>query len=174
MDNKASVRATFLASEAVGTLVSCMMRPSPSETAIDDLDLALIDALRRDGRATLGELSATIGLSASAVKRRMDRLIGSGVIRGFTVVLDERRLGVELEAFALLSFAGTTAVDEIKRVAVDMPEVITVFTTAGDPDAIVHLRVRDVEHLTRAIDRLRRSERVTATKTLLVLDRSSP
>ncbi|MFN8164322.1 MAG: Lrp/AsnC ligand binding domain-containing protein [Solirubrobacterales bacterium] len=50
-----------------------------------------------------------------------------------------------------------------------MPEVDAVHTIAGDPDALVHLRVRDVADLSRVIDLLRRSGKVTGTKTLIVL-----
>jgi len=52
--------------------------------------------------------------------------------------------------------------------------VITVFTTAGDPDALVHVRARDVGHLTQVIDRLRRNGQVAGTKTLMVLNSYSP
>ncbi len=138
------------------------------------MDRRLIEALRNDGRATLAELGAAVGLSVSAVKRRLDRLTASGVISRFTIEVDERRMGTSIEAFSLLTFAGDTAVADIKGVVNGMPEVVTIFTTAGDPDAIVLLRVQDVDHLTRTIDRLRRSGRITGTKTLLVLDRSSP
>jgi hypothetical protein len=48
--------------------------------------------------------------------------------------------------------------------------VQAVFTIAGDPDALVWMRVKDVKDLTRVIDQLRRSGRVTGTKTLMVLD----
>ena len=50
----------------------------------------------------------------------------------------------------------------------------TIFTTAGDPDALAWIRVRDVEDLKRVIDLLRRSGRVTGTKTLMVLGTSTP
>ncbi|BBJ45602.1 hypothetical protein SSPO_083200 [Streptomyces antimycoticus] len=44
-----------------------------------------------------------------------------------------------------------------------------VFTIAGDPDALVNVRVRDIEHLQQVIDALRRVGQVTGTKTLMVL-----
>jgi Lrp/AsnC family leucine-responsive transcriptional regulator len=141
---------------------------------MDDLDTAILSALRTDGRATLGEIGAEVGLSGPAVKRRIDRLERDGVILGYTAIVDERRVGLQLEAFAELTFAGDTRVGDIGSVAVGMTEVVAVFTTAGDPDAIVHLRVSDVNHLTRAIDQLRRSGRVTSTKTLMVLDTWKP
>jgi hypothetical protein len=46
-----------------------------------------------------------------------------------------------------------------------------VFTIAGDPDALVRIRVDDVEHLKQVVNALRRSGRITGTKTLMVLDR---
>ena len=141
---------------------------------VDDLDAAILGALRRNARATLGEIGAEVGLSGPAVKRRIDRLERDRVILGYTALVDERRLGRQLEAFTELSFAGDTKVSDIATVAIGMPEVVAVFTTAGDPDAIVHMRVSDVDHLTRAIDRLRRSGRVTGTKTLMVLDTWRP
>jgi Lrp/AsnC family transcriptional regulator, leucine-responsive regulatory protein len=136
----------------------------------DDIDLALVQRLVVDGRARLADLGKAVGLSAPAVKRRMDRLEAEGVITGYTAIVDNRRLGRPLEAFAQLTFLGTTKVSDIARIARDIPEVEAVYTTAGDPDALVHLRVRDVDHLRSAIDFLRRSGKVTGTKTLMVLD----
>lgn len=136
---------------------------------LDDIDSALLDRLRVDGRATLADLGKRVGLSPPAVKRRVDRLEREGLIVGYTAIVDETKLGRGLEAFAQLTFVGTTKVDEIASVAEDMAEVEAVYTTAGDPDALVHLRVRDVAHLRAAIDYLRRSGNVTGTKTLIVL-----
>ena len=59
---------------------------------------------------------------------------------------------------------------EIASIADDLPQVEAFYTTAGDPDAVAHLRVKDVAELTSVIDLLRRSGRVTGTKTLMVLD----
>jgi DNA-binding Lrp family transcriptional regulator len=59
---------------------------------------------------------------------------------------------------------------EIRTAATRLPEVQAVFTTAGDPDALVWIRVQDVERLGWVIEQLRRSGRVTGTKTLIVLE----
>jgi Lrp/AsnC family transcriptional regulator, leucine-responsive regulatory protein len=107
-----------------------------------------------------------VNLSAPAVKRRIESL---GVITGYSVRVDHAKLGRPLQAFVELRFTGTTTVDEITATAADTSEVEAVFTTAGDPDALVWLRVQDVAHLKQAIDSLRRSGRVTGTKTLMVL-----
>jgi len=109
-------------------------------------------------------------LSASAVKRRIGRLERIGVITGYTALIDHSRLGVSLEAFTELRFAGNTNVESITRAATRLPEVIEVFTVAGDPDALVRLRVTSVKHLQAVVDNLRRDDSVIGTKTLMVLD----
>jgi len=142
------------------------MRP---ETTLDGTDLEIIDLLSADGRRSLSEIATAVSLSAPAVKRRVDRLLELGVIKGFTAVIDHEKLGRQIEAFTELRFSGKTKVADIAGIARELPEVEAVYTTAGDPDALVHLRARDVEDLTRVIDLLRRSGRVTGTKTLIVL-----
>jgi Lrp/AsnC family leucine-responsive transcriptional regulator len=141
-------------------------------TEIDATDLEIIDLLRADARRTLADVAERVSLSAPAVKRRVDRLERDGVIKGYTVLVDHALLGRPLEAFTELRFAGNLPVDQIAGIAEGIPEVQTIFTTAGDPDALAWIRVRDVDDLKRVIDLLRRSGRVTGTKTLMVLGSS--
>ncbi|MFI6595911.1 Lrp/AsnC family transcriptional regulator [Nonomuraea sp. NPDC050536] len=136
---------------------------------IDDLDHRILSLLRHDGRRTFSEMAGEIGLSVAAVKRRVDRLKELGVITGFTVEIDYAKLGWGIEAFTELRYAGTTPVSEIVRTATEVPEVQAVFTIAGDPDALIRVRVRDLDHLQQVIDHLRRTGNVTGTKTLMVL-----
>jgi Lrp/AsnC family transcriptional regulator, leucine-responsive regulatory protein len=140
---------------------------------IDATDLEIIELLRADARRTLADVAERVSLSAPAVKRRVDRLERDGVIKGYTVLVDHALLGRPLQAFTELRFAGNLPVDQIAGIAEGIPEVQTIFTTAGDPDALAWIRVRDVDDLKRVIDLLRRSGRVTGTKTLMVLGTSS-
>jgi Lrp/AsnC family transcriptional regulator, leucine-responsive regulatory protein len=136
---------------------------------VDEIDLAIIGCLEQHARSTYGEIGGTVGLSAPAVKRRMDRLEVDGVIRSYTVVVDHALLGRPIEAVTSLTFSGDARVDEIASIGDGIPEVLAVFTLAGDPDALAWLRVADVRDLKRVIDRLRVSGNVTGTKTMIVL-----
>jgi DNA-binding Lrp family transcriptional regulator len=136
---------------------------------LDETDREILALLQRDSRRSFAEIAKAVSLSAPAVKRRVSRLEELGVIRGYTLELDHAKLGRPLDAFTELRFAGSTSVDAIAAIASEIPEVETVFTIAGDPDALVWIRVRDVAELKRVIDRLRRSGKVTGTKTLMVL-----
>lgn len=138
-------------------------------TDLDDVDRRILDLLLQDGRRSASEIGRTVSLSPAAAKRRIDRLERNGTIVGYKAVVDRSALGEQIEAFIELRFAGTTQVDDIEATVAGLPEVIEAFTTAGDPDALVRARARDLEHLKRVIDRIRRTGKVTGTKTLIVL-----
>lgn len=138
---------------------------------IDDVDSALLRLLHEDGRRTFADMAAQVGLSTAATKRRVDRLRETGVITGFTVQVDHKKLGWAVEAFSEVRYAGTTNVSDIVETASRQPEVQAVYTVAGDLDALVQVRVRDLEHLQEVIDRLRRTGTITGTRTLMVLGR---
>ncbi|MFI9456387.1 AsnC family transcriptional regulator [Amycolatopsis sp. WAC 01375] len=141
-----------------------------ADQLIDETDREILELLREDARRTLGDIGARVTLSTAAVKRRIDRMQEAGVIVGYTVQIDHAKLGWAIEAFTELRFTGTTKVGEIVRTTTRMPEAQAVFTIAGDPDALVWLRVRDMGHLQQTIDEIRRHHQVTGTKTLMVLD----
>jgi Lrp/AsnC family leucine-responsive transcriptional regulator len=151
--------------------LSCV-EPSHIERELDATDHEIIGLLSENARRPLADIAKRVHLSSPAVKRRLDRLERLEVILGYTTRVDHAKLGRPLEAFTELRFAGTTPVDEIAGIAENIPEVQAVFTTAGDPDALVWIRVKDVADLKRVVDELRRSGRVTGTKTLMVLGTS--
>src|ERR1035441_3984867 len=67
-----------------------------TETAtpgLDELDLAILHYLERNGRATNYEVGEEVGLSASAASRRIQALEASGAIRGYSALIDDRLLG---------------------------------------------------------------------------------
>lgn len=141
---------------------------------LDDIDREILALLHENARRTVADIAGRVNLSPAPVKRRIDQLEASGVIKGYTVVVDHERLGDRLEAFTELRFVGNASVQDISATVAGMPEVRAFFTTAGDPDALVWLSVADLADLKRVIDRLRRSGRVTGTKTLMVIDKWTP
>ncbi len=138
---------------------------------MDETDRQIVAWLQRDGRASFRAIGSDIGLSAPAVKRRVDRLIADGVITGFTAVTDPRALGWSTEAFVALFCEGRTEPDRIRAAIAKHPEVVAAYTVTGDHDALVHLRVRDTSHLEDALQRIRSEPIVTHTQSLVVLTR---
>ena len=136
---------------------------------LDPVDRRIVSLLVADGRRAASEIARQVDLSPAATTRRIERLERLGVILGYRAVVDHTKLGNAIEAFAELRFEGATQVDEIDRAFAGLPELVEGFTIAGDPDALVRLRVSDLDHLKRVIDTIRRGVGVTGTKTLIVL-----
>jgi Lrp/AsnC family transcriptional regulator, leucine-responsive regulatory protein len=137
---------------------------------LDDIDRQILDLLTENARRTIADIAARVSLSPAPVKRRVDRLENAGVIGGYTVRVDHTKIGPSIDAFTELRFAGDADVDETVSAVRQLAEVREIFTTAGDPDALVRIRVDDVAHLKQVVNALRHSGGITGTKTLMVLD----
>ena len=138
---------------------------------MDALDEKVIGCLLRDARATLAEIGEEVGLSAPAVKRRIDRLVARGAIRGFTALVDPGVLGWQTEAYVELYCKGTVSPRELKRSLESVPEVVGAVTVSGSADALVHMLASDVQQLERALERIRDEPNVDHTRSVIVLSR---
>ena len=138
---------------------------------LDELDHRIVAWLSADARASYREIGEAIGLSAPAVKRRVDRLLETGVIERFAAVIDPSALGWDTEAFVELFCEGRTPASRIGTALSRHPEVVGAFTITGDPDALVHIRARDTTHLEATLEQVRSEPFVVRTRSVLVLSR---
>jgi DNA-binding Lrp family transcriptional regulator len=136
---------------------------------LDPLDERIVACLLDDGRASFAEIGAQVGLSAPAVKRRVDKLRQSGAITGFTAKVDPRALGWTTEAYVELYCQGKTSPGTIRDGVAKFPEVVTAYTVTGDADAIVHLLAADMKHFESVLERIGAEPYVIRTKSVLVL-----
>lgn len=134
----------------------------------DAVDQKILDLLRRNARIPISELAREVNLSAAPVSRRIDRLERAGVIRGYVTVIDDQVAG-DLVAFTEIRLTGDTETGVLEQVLREMEEVQNFFTVAGDPDVLVRLRVKDVDHLQRVVNKIRRTGKATGTKTMIVM-----
>jgi DNA-binding Lrp family transcriptional regulator len=138
---------------------------------MDSLDYGIIDLLRQNARAGYGDIGEVIGLSASAVKRRVDRLVADKVIRGFTIQVDPNVDGLATEAYVELFCRGTVSPEDLRRILAAVPEVVDAGTVTGSADAIVHMRSRDIASLEVALERVRLAPNVDHTRSAIVLSK---
>ena len=138
---------------------------------MDELDEKVLRHLVRDGRATFAQVGDAVGLSASAVKRRVDRLVESGALRGFTAVVDPAALGWSTEAYVEVSYSGVVSPRRLTEDFSGVPEAVSAWTVSGVPDAVVQVQTRDVRHLEEVLQRIRGLRDVTGTQTEIVLSR---
>ena len=112
-----------------------------------------------------------MGLSASAVKRRVDKMVAEKVIRSFTIELDPSVDGSNTEAYVELFCRGTVAPADLRRILNAVPEVVNAATITGEADAIVHIRSRDIPSREEALERVRSAPSVDHTRSAIVLSR---
>lgn len=136
---------------------------------IDKIDNHIISCLVSQARSSFREVGHQVGLSAPAVKRRVDRLRADGVITGFSARIDPARVGWTTQAFVAVTYRGNVPPDRIGRLLSPIPEVIAAYTVSGDADVLVHLRAADMAHFEQALERIRSGDGVARTESTIVL-----
>ena len=144
---------------------------------LDAVDRRILRALQGDGRITYDVLSQQVGLSASAVLRRVKRLEESGVIAGYVALLSPERAGLLLTAYLNVRLEKHT--ERHKRNPMDLfrpavqtwPEVVECASLTGEMDYLLRVVVEDMAHYSRFImDTLLKHPSVQDCKTSFVLD----
>jgi Lrp/AsnC family transcriptional regulator, leucine-responsive regulatory protein len=136
---------------------------------LDQLDIALLEALQRNGRSTFAELGALVGLKPPAVHDRVKRLESRGHIRGYSAQLDSKRLGLELVAFVSCYTTPDAKYDDFTGRLAEMPEICEVHSVAGEESFVCKVMTRSTHHLDELLSRLKVLPGMARTKTTIVL-----
>ena len=136
---------------------------------IDEKDRLIIELLSRNARMSYSEIARKLGMSDVAVIKRIKKLEQSGVIRGYTVLVDPRKMG-----YNAVSITGITinpdkmfkALSELKK----HPAVKFLAITSGDHPAIALIWARDEEELAQIHEALLRIDGVEKVWPAIILD----
>ncbi len=116
---------------------------------VDRTDRAIVGLLQQNARLSNKEIAATVGIAQSTCSERIRRLEAAGVFRGFHADIELAVLGVGLQAMIAVRLHRheTTQVERFRRYAEQLPEVVAFYHMAGINDFLVHVVVRDSDHL---------------------------
>lgn len=142
-------------------------------SVLDDLDLKLISALRRDGRASISELAGRLKVARATVRSRIERLVASGEIAGFTVLTKADVTAAPVRALTLICIEGR-GTERIVAHLQGMPAVQAVHSTNGRWDLIIELATETLQELDDVLVRIRRFEGITSSETNLYLSSRRP
>ena len=149
-----------------------------SSQALDKLDKAILRRLQDNGRETYDVIGEQVGLSASAVLRRVKRLEDAGVIGRYVALVNPESVGLGLTAYINVRLEKHT--ESHKRNPMDLfrasvqtwPEVVECAALTGEMDYLLRVVVQDMAHYSRFImDTLLKHPSVEDCKTSFVLDR---
>lgn len=136
---------------------------------LDVMDVRILRVLQEHGRATYDEIGEKVGLSASAVLRRVKRLEEEGVIAGYAALLRPERVGLGLTACLNVRLEKLTT-DAFRASVMGWPEVVQCTALTGEMDYLLWVVVRDMAHYSRFVmDTLLKHPSVQDCKTSFVL-----
>ena len=117
--------------------------------ALDRTDFAILAALQNDARLSTKELAARVALAPSSCLERVRRLREEGVLTGYRAIVEPRALGIAMQALVFVTLArhARQQVKSFRQHALSLPEAIAVYHVAGQHDFLVHVGVRDANHL---------------------------
>jgi Lrp/AsnC family transcriptional regulator, leucine-responsive regulatory protein len=136
---------------------------------VDAVDRRILALLAQDARRSYDDVGRQVGLSAPAVKRRIDRLRQTGALLGFTTVVDPQAEGYAIEAFVHLYYIPGAMREETVRVLRERPEIIEAWMVTGEADAIARVKTRDARELERLLFELKAKRIVERTRSEIVL-----
>lgn len=118
---------------------------------LDRIDIAILETLQLDGRASNAALAETVGLSQSACSRRLDILEKSGVIRGYHARLSSAALGHRMTAIVHISLSGQfeKTLADFEAAVKRCPNVLSCHLMSGEYDYILRIAARDLEDYER-------------------------
>ena len=134
----------------------------------DQLDRELIALLRSDGRATVSKLSEILQVSRGTVQNRIDRLLESGTLLGFTVRVREDYDQNQVRAVMLIEVEGRSTTEVIKRLR-GIPELLALHTTNGAWDLVGEIRAASLADFDRVLREVRLIEGVLNSETSILL-----
>ncbi|MGR6924136.1 Lrp/AsnC family transcriptional regulator [[Actinomadura] parvosata] len=138
---------------------------------MDELDSAIIRLLQTDARQSNRELARQLGIAPSTCLERVRSLTRRGVIRGYHADIDPAALnrGVQAMVSVQVRPLSRAVINAFKASAAEMPEVMSVFVLAGGDDFLLHVGVRDLDHLHAfLLDHLSKRKEIVGFRTSVV------
>ena len=136
---------------------------------IDENDLKIIEMLTKNARISLREIAAVVNLSPSSIRNRMERLVDLGVIKRYTLELDHRKLGLEVQVVVLITSKPGES-DTLHRTLSNYGEISKVLRTSGPANLFCIVQVQDIPQLAKFITgKLEKLSGVERIETMFIL-----
>jgi DNA-binding Lrp family transcriptional regulator len=118
---------------------------------LDRIDIAILEALQKDGRMPNAALAEKAGLSQSACSRRLDNLEKTGVVRGYHAQLSNAALGHRMTVIVHISLSGQfeKTLSEFEAAVKLCPNVLSCHLMSGEYDYILRIAARDLQDYER-------------------------
>lgn len=143
---------------------------SASRRGLDEVDLAILEALQRNGHLSHAEVGRMVGLAVSSVNERIRKLVQRGIIAGWTARLDPAALGLDLLAFVYVLMDRPESSGAFLDAVAQIPEVQECHHIASDWNFLLKVRVHNTAAFEALLsNRLKSVPGVIRTQTVISL-----
>jgi Lrp/AsnC family transcriptional regulator, regulator for asnA, asnC and gidA len=132
---------------------------------IDSFDEKIIKILHNDSRKPFVEIANTIGLSESAVRRRVKNLIDNNIIKKFTIEINSEKTS----AITLISVASSSDTSTVTSKLLNLEGVDVIYEITGQYDIAAIISAPAISEINSYIDEVRKIEGVSDTNTVIIL-----
>ena len=114
---------------------------------LDRHDIALLAELQRDSRQTVQQLAEAAGLSSTPCWKRVKEMEASGIIRGYTALVDREKVGLALAVLAEVNLTRHNEDDvrKFERAVADCAQIVSCYATTGQADYVMKVLVPDIK-----------------------------
>ena len=145
-----------------------MKRQSEAKFIFDDHDRTLISLLRKDGRASISKLAQIMGVSRGTVQVRLDRLMASGALLGFTARVRDDYDASRIRAIMMLEVSGRNTSQVIQKLR-GLSELQVLHTTNGKWDLVAEILVENLTQFDRVLREVRLVDGVLNSESSILL-----
>lgn len=138
--------------------------------SFDEIDEKIIHILQNDARRSFVVIANEIGLSESAVRRRIKHLTDSGIIKKFTIELDET---LKTSAITLISIDSTANTSTIIQQLLKLKDIKTIYEITGQYDIATIISAPTIVDINNCIDEVRKIDGIADTNTVIILRTAS-
>jgi len=129
---------------------------------IDEKDQKILSILQKDGRQSFTNIAKKVGISDAAIHIRVKKMIKEGVIKNFTVNINEEILGPKIDGFLLLNIVPGNINDVTKKL-VENKNVIEVYETYSTNDVMAKIKAENLDELRDCVKNIRQIPHISST-----------
>lgn len=138
------------------------------EKALDDIDRSIIRILQENAKTSYREIHEELGISIGTIHNRLSKLESNGIIEGYTLKLNNEKLGYKLIFLIRIQIDGKHTAEILSQIK-EKPEVCSIFHTTGEQSACLVCRFKEAGDVHNFIRELNEKEYVTKTVSNMVL-----
>ncbi|MGO9481227.1 MAG: Lrp/AsnC family transcriptional regulator [Candidatus Kryptoniota bacterium] len=140
-----------------------------NDKKLDPIDHRLLEILQKNARTKLNEMAQQLGLTIPTISERIQKLEDRGIIKGYTAILDAKRLGKDITAFITVAIDSSKHYQMFMERARETEEILECHSVTGEGSHLIKVRAENTNTLEKLLSRIQSWPGVLSTKTSVVL-----